>query len=348
MQRVYSRPLLFLVFINDLPTCVHLCKLLLFADDAKCYNLGNNCTISSLQEDLNSLYNWSLTNISFNYAKSVYLKFHSGGQSATDCSFLLHDQPISRSYSHRDLGIILSEDLSWSLHYKSIVSKALITLNLLRRVFGTSGSIRARKLLYLSLVRSKLTYCSPIWRPQQRQHVLLLESVQRRATKWILNDYVSDYKTRLSSLEILPLMMLYEFHDIVFFLKSLKFPTPAFDIMTFVTFSSNQTRSAGYRLTHTHSRNNMHRHFYFTRLSRLWNSLPSNLNLLNLSVPTAKSKLFNFCGITFSSHFRTRSHAPFTSVVPAVRVFCVKLLSIIYLFILFIGGLFHCRFALSM
>ena len=168
-------PLLFLVFINDLPTCVHLCKLLLFADDAKCYNSGNNSTISSLQEDLNSLYNWSLTNISFNYAKSVYLKFHSGGQPATDCSFLLHDQPISRSHSPQDLGIILSEDLSWSLHYKSIVSKALITLNLLRRVFGTSGSIRVRKLLYLSLVRSKLTYCSPIWRPQQRQHILLLE-----------------------------------------------------------------------------------------------------------------------------------------------------------------------------
>ena len=148
---------------------------------------------------------------------------------------------VGATCSHRDLGIILSEDLSWSLHYKSIVSKALITLNLLRRVFGTSGSIRVRKLLYLSLVRSKLTYCSPIWRPQQRQHVLLLESVQRRATKWILNDYVSDYKTRLSSLEILPLMMLYEFHDIVFFLKSLKSPTPAFNIMTFVTFSSNQT-----------------------------------------------------------------------------------------------------------
>ena len=175
---------------------------------------------------------------------------------------------------------------------------------MLRRVFGTSGSVRVRKLLYLSLVRSKLTYCSPIWRPQQRQHILLLESVQRRATKWILNDYVSDYKARLSSLEILPLMMLYEFHDIVFFLKSLKSPSPAFDIRTFVTFSTNQTRSAGYRLTHTHSRNNMHRHFYFSRLSRLWNSLPSNLNLLNLSVPTAKSKLFKFLWHHFLQSFQ--------------------------------------------
>ena len=45
-------PLLFLVFINDLPTCG---KLLLFTDDVKCYNLGNNCNISSLQKDLNSI-----------------------------------------------------------------------------------------------------------------------------------------------------------------------------------------------------------------------------------------------------------------------------------------------------
>ena len=151
-------PLLFLVFINDLPTCVHLCKLLLFVDDAKCYNSGNNCNISSLQEDLNFLYNWSLTNISFNNAMSVYLKFHSGGQPATDCSFLLHDQPISRSHSHQDLGVILSEDLSWSLHYKSIVSKALITLNLLRRVFGTSGSIRVCKLLIFSTVKAHILF----------------------------------------------------------------------------------------------------------------------------------------------------------------------------------------------
>ena len=142
--------------------------------------------------------------------------------------------------------------------------------------------------------------------------------------------------------------MLYEVHDIVFFLKSLKFPTPAFDIMTFVTFSSNQTRSAGYHLTHTHSRNNMHRHFYFTRLSRLWNSLPANVNLLNLSVPTAKLKLFNFLWHHFLQSFQDSITCTFHFFVPTVRVFYVKLLSIIYLFILFIGGLFHCRFALSM
>ena len=184
---------------------------------------------------------------------------------ATDCSLLLYDQPISIGATV--IGILESFFLR-TYHGLFTIQvhcfQGSYNIKPARRVFGTSGSIRVCKLLYLSLVRSKLTYCSPVWRPQQRQHILLLESVQRRATKWILNDYVSDYKTRLSSLEILPLMMLYEFHDIVFFLKSLKFPSPAFDIMTFVTFSSNQTQSAGYRLTHTHSRNNMHRYFYFS------------------------------------------------------------------------------------
>ena len=48
--------------------------------------------------------------------------------------------------------------------------------------------------------------------------------VQRRATKYILNDFTSDYKDRLISLELLPLMMFYELLDIMFFVKSLKAP----------------------------------------------------------------------------------------------------------------------------
>ena len=42
--------------------------------------------------------------------------------------------------------------------------------------------------------------------------ILLLEKVQRRATKVILNDYTSDYKSRLIKLQLLPLMYAYELH----------------------------------------------------------------------------------------------------------------------------------------
>ena len=49
-----------------------------------------------------------------------------------------------------------------------------------------------------------------------------LEAVQCRNTKFIFNDYTSDYKSRLLSLQLLPQMMLYELNDILFFVKSLR------------------------------------------------------------------------------------------------------------------------------
>ena len=67
---------------------------------------------------------------------------------------------------HRDLGIVASSDLSWSNHYDLICSKAYHTLHLIRRSISSSSSVATRKQLYLSLVKSKLSYCSQLWKPQ--------------------------------------------------------------------------------------------------------------------------------------------------------------------------------------
>ena len=83
-------------------------------------------------------------------------------------------------------------------------------LGLIRRSlsFSRTVSVPVRKLLYISLVRSHLTYCSVIWRPYLRKDILILEQVQRRATKFrILNYFVMDYKTRLLTLNLLSLSM---------------------------------------------------------------------------------------------------------------------------------------------
>ena len=52
------------------------------------------------------------------------------------------------------------------------------------------------------------------------EDIKTLEKVQHRATKWILQDYSSDYKVRLTP-NMLPLMMPYEIYDIILFLKSI-------------------------------------------------------------------------------------------------------------------------------
>jgi len=63
--------------------------------------------------------------------------------------------------------------------------------------------------LYISLVRSKVLYCSSLWGPHLLKDIELLKKVQRHATKFILTDYTSD-KTRLTQLGMLPLMYIYE------------------------------------------------------------------------------------------------------------------------------------------
>jgi len=66
---------------------------------------------------------------------------------------------------------------------KAIICKAYKSLGLLRRVFKDSHSSQARKCLYLSLVRSNLLYCSPLWRPYLLKNIIMLERVQRKGNK---------------------------------------------------------------------------------------------------------------------------------------------------------------------
>ena len=99
-------------------------------------------------------------------------------------------------------------------------------------------------MLYISLVRSKLIYSSQLWNPYLIKDIVMLERIQRRATKFILNDYTSSYKSRLLKLNILPLMYQFDYYDILFFVKHIKHPTDSFNILNYVSFSHSSTRSS--------------------------------------------------------------------------------------------------------
>jgi len=110
--------------------------------------------------------------------------------------------------------------------------------------FSQFQSVSAKRTLYLSWVRSQFTYCSIIWRPTLIKHITLVKRIQRRATKFILNDYTSSYFNRLKKLNLLPLMYIFEFNEIIFTVKSLKYPSPSFNITNYITFNDGITRSS--------------------------------------------------------------------------------------------------------
>ena len=169
-------------------------------------------------------------------------------------------------------------------------------------------------------MRSQLNYASQIWRPYLIKEIVALERVQRRASKFILNDYQSTYKHRLISLTILPLMMQLELNDILFFIRCLKEPdtSQAFQIQSFMNFSKGNTRSTTYlKLNHSSSKTSSAAHFYFNRLPRLWNSLPP-INL-ELSLQSIKRHLLQFFWNHFKTNFQSTNPCTFHFLCPCAK-----------------------------
>ena len=129
--------------------------------------------------------------------------------------YFINNLSIPFSNFHKDLGVIMSSDLTWNDHFRFITAKAYKFLSIIRRTF-TINSISTKRQLYISLVRSQLTYCSIIWRPHLSKHIVVLKKVQKRATKCILNDYSLGYKNRLVAIHLLPLMYQLELNDLMF------------------------------------------------------------------------------------------------------------------------------------
>ena len=239
-------PLLFLIYINDLPQVVRHSLALLFADDTKCMKRINSMQDqAALQDDINAISNWaSERNLSFNESKFIHLRICSSSR-VLQTSYSIGGNPISTGSNHRDLGITMSSDLGWSNHIDSICRRAYTSLGLLKWHICTT-SIAAKKLLYTSLIRAQLTFCFQIWRPQLIKDIIRVELVQRRVTKFIVSESGLSYKDRLVSLNMLPLMMVYEIYDITFALKSLTSANTSFNISEYICFAEGNSRSASH------------------------------------------------------------------------------------------------------
>ena len=299
------------------PECINSATPFIFADDTKRLHIIRSTEdTKKLQVDINSVSNWSITSdLFFNESKFFHLRFHY--KTTTDLqTYTINGTPIKSVLQHKDLGVIFSSDFNWSAHYNTITTKAYKTLGLIRRTFKTI-SINAKKQLYIALVKSQLLYYSQLWRPQLIKDITMLERIQRRATKYILNDYTSSYESRLQ-LNILPLMFVFELQDLMFLIKSLKSPTDNFNINNYITFASGTTRSrTHHKLVHLRTSTTIQRHFYFNRIVRLYNHLP--VIDLSLSINTIKNRLINYFWTHFTHNFNSERACTYHFLCPCYR-----------------------------
>ena len=183
--------------------------------------------------------------LAFNESKCAHVRFFPNSNSIHTPYYIKNFYIPFSIPIYKDLGVIMFSDLTWNDHYRLITARAYKSLGIIRRTFITN-SISTKRQLFISLVRSQLSYCSIIWRPHLSKHIVVLEKVQKRATKFILNNYSLNYKNRLIAIHLLPLMYQLELNDLMFFIQSLKHRADHFNIKHFVSFSQSNTRSSLY------------------------------------------------------------------------------------------------------
>ena len=271
-------PILFLIYINDLPDLIT-SKVCLFADDTAVYlTVESPSDGQVLQKDLDTLSKWeSGWDMEFNHSKCQVVRV-TASRSLINTLYYLHGQALEVVTSARYLGVDISSGLSWNSHIDRITGNANSILGFLNRNIKTKLP-KVRETAYNTLVRPKLEYASHIWDPHTKDKISQIEKVQRRAARWTTSNY--DYRSSVTSMiENLGWRTLEQrrsdarlclFYRIVYGLVAVPIP----DYIQPKTWTSKNCHSMTFRQIHTHR--NFYKYSFFPLAIVQWNALPESV-----------------------------------------------------------------------
>ena len=161
-------PLLFLMYINDLPNCLRVAAPRIFADDTSITLSAK--TVADLKlavtSELNNLTCWLRANkLSLNVANTELMIIGSRQRLNTQCEEInisIDDRTIKRVDHIKSLGLTIDAQLSWSKHVDEISKKVSSAIGALKRVrpfIPTDVAVQ----IYNALILPHIDYCSPVW-----------------------------------------------------------------------------------------------------------------------------------------------------------------------------------------
>lgn len=182
-------PLLFVLFVNDVSSYVKWSKVLLYADDLKLFlRIRSMADVLNLQSDLSRISQWCSDNLlDINVSKCCKVSF---GKCR---NFMLFDYVINgitlKSNEEKlDLGVVFDYKFNFVNHLNSVIPKSYSLLGFIKRNCREFSDPYTVKLVYSSLVRSKLEYASFIWNPFCVTHISRIERIQRKFIKFALHN----------------------------------------------------------------------------------------------------------------------------------------------------------------
>ena len=309
-------PILFVLFINDLPEGLNDgTYLALYADDTKLWrSIKNESDIAQLQKDIDLLHTWSLNNkMNFHPQKCKVLSIKHRPSPLAMLPFVAYHYNLAENIleyadSEKDLGVHINKNFNFNEHQEKLLTKASQQLGILKRTCYFINDIKRRRVLYLSLVRSQFEHCSQVWRPNCPTSMNKFENFQKKCIKWILGEeeysYSFDmYIKKCQLVKILPLEYRFNIADLTLFHKIVHNLIPL-SLPSYLNIFNNNSRL---RSTHLDSQsyvstlsskstssNNLRKSFFF-RTHITWNSLPYEIRILS-SPSIFKTELTKYFG----------------------------------------------------
>ena len=200
-------PLLFLLYINDLPQCLNKTKPCLFADDTNLTASGNSLTDLevAVNSDLENLRKWLVANkLSLNVAKTEFMLIGSKKMlnkiSDSKPNIKIDNKEIKQVYELKTLGITVDQHLSWKSNTDIICKKITAGISAIRRIkpFVEKETLIS---IYNAIVRPYFNYCCEVWDVFNETQSKRLQKLQNRAARIILNmSNEVDHSTALHAL----------------------------------------------------------------------------------------------------------------------------------------------------
>ena len=282
-------PILFVIYINTLPTVASVgTEIVLFADDTKAYRMINNQEdCEQLQEDIDAMFEWTENSLlKFHPDKCAQMRLGKSKESKHTYVMGPQKQPLKNSSCEKDIGVFVDEELSFDEHIANKVNKANSVMGMIRRTFDYLDKT-IFLLLYKALVRPHIEYANQVWAPALKKHKLMIENVQRRATKQLQGFKDLSYEDRLKELNLPTLTYRRHRGDMIEMFKILtkKYDEKVCDFVPLANTSTYNIRGHKYKVEKRRSKTKLKQNSFINRSVDLWNSLPDYV----VSAETVKS-----------------------------------------------------------
>ena len=197
-------PLLFLLYMNDLASCVPEFFTILFADDTSLSLSGTDYEQLLIQFNtlLVKVSKWLKINLlSLNVGKTKYFLFKNPKEEILHGQVIMDNQEVSRigqgqkQVTYKYLGVLIGEDLTFSEHVNRVKGR-LVSAAFMLNQSKSFLPFKARLQVYRSIFESHLNFASISWLGGKNS-IGKLASVQNKALKSV---FLLPYRSHVSHL----------------------------------------------------------------------------------------------------------------------------------------------------